>query len=136
MIATYALCGFSNIGSMGIFLGGMSALVPSRRGDLAQIVVRAMVAGNVACFLTGCIAGQSQFVLYCFLVCFKCKKFNNTNGQIYIYFMWSENLKKNLKQMNINCYCTIWKFKCYNQYDNYSFRVRIRINKKNYIIFA
>uniref|UniRef100_A0A8W8LTB1 Sodium/nucleoside cotransporter n=1 Tax=Magallana gigas TaxID=29159 RepID=A0A8W8LTB1_MAGGI len=57
VIATYALCGFSNIGSMGIFLGGMSALVPSRRGDLAQIVVRAMVAGNVACFLTGCIAG-------------------------------------------------------------------------------
>uniref|UniRef100_A0A8W8LSQ9 Solute carrier family 28 member 3 n=1 Tax=Magallana gigas TaxID=29159 RepID=A0A8W8LSQ9_MAGGI len=57
VIATYALCGFSNIGYMGIFLGGMSALVPSRRGDLAQIVVRAMVAGNVACFLTGCIAG-------------------------------------------------------------------------------
>ncbi|XP_061179839.1 solute carrier family 28 member 3-like [Saccostrea echinata] len=57
VIATYALCGFSNIGSMGIFLGGMSALVPSRRGDLSKIVVRAMVAGNVACFLTGCIAG-------------------------------------------------------------------------------
>lgn len=80
MIATYALCGFSNIGSMGIFLGGMSALVPSRRGDLAQIVVRAMVAGNVACFLTGCIAGQSQFVLYI-------KTFINTNVQVYIYFL-------------------------------------------------
>nr|XP_022334486.1 sodium/nucleoside cotransporter 1-like [Crassostrea virginica] len=57
VIATYALCGFSNFGSMGIFLGGMSALVPSRRGDLSQIVLRAMIAGNVACFLTGCIAG-------------------------------------------------------------------------------
>ncbi|XP_062608399.1 solute carrier family 28 member 3-like [Saccostrea cucullata] len=57
VIATYALCGFSNFGSMGIFLGGMSALVPSRRGDLSKIVLRAMIAGNVACFLTGCIAG-------------------------------------------------------------------------------
>ncbi|XP_048753861.2 solute carrier family 28 member 3-like [Ostrea edulis] len=57
VIATYALCGFSNFGSMGIFLGGMSALVPSRRGDLSKLVLRAMIAGNVACFLTGCIAG-------------------------------------------------------------------------------
>lgn len=75
---------------MGIFLGGMSALVPSRRGDLAQIVVRAMVAGNVACFLTGCIAGQSQFVLYMYIASWcvlKVNYFDNTNVQVYIYFL-------------------------------------------------
>ncbi|XP_018022215.1 solute carrier family 28 member 3 [Hyalella azteca] len=57
IIATYALCGFSNIGSIGIQLGGIGALAPSRRPDIAKIVVRAMIAGNAACFLTACIAG-------------------------------------------------------------------------------
>ncbi|KAA0191186.1 hypothetical protein HAZT_HAZT011173, partial [Hyalella azteca] len=56
IIATYALCGFSNIGSIGIQLGGIGALAPSRRPDIAKIVVRAMIAGNAACFLTACIA--------------------------------------------------------------------------------
>ncbi|ESO98542.1 hypothetical protein LOTGIDRAFT_142755, partial [Lottia gigantea] len=64
VIATYALCGFSNIGSMGILLGGLSALAPERRSDLSSIVFRAMVAGNVACFFTACIAGK--FKLNCF----------------------------------------------------------------------
>ncbi|KAJ8313632.1 hypothetical protein KUTeg_008193 [Tegillarca granosa] len=57
VIATYALCGFSNIGSMGILLGGLGALAPSKRGVLPKIVVRAVVSGTVACFLTACIAG-------------------------------------------------------------------------------
>ncbi|XP_046567699.1 solute carrier family 28 member 3-like [Haliotis rubra] len=57
VISTYALCGFSNVGSMGILLGALSALAPSRKKDLASIVLRAMIAGNVACFLTACIAG-------------------------------------------------------------------------------
>ncbi|XP_033762258.1 solute carrier family 28 member 3-like [Pecten maximus] len=57
VIATYALCGFSNFGSIGILLGAMGALAPSRRRDLARMVVRAMISGTVACFLTACIAG-------------------------------------------------------------------------------
>nr|KAG5693766.1 hypothetical protein BaRGS_032450 [Batillaria attramentaria] len=57
VIATYALCGFSNFGSMGILLGGLSAMAPDRRHDLAAIVLRAMIAGNIACFFTACIAG-------------------------------------------------------------------------------
>ncbi|XP_076472613.1 solute carrier family 28 member 3-like isoform X2 [Babylonia areolata] len=57
VIATYALCGFSNFGSMGILLGGMSAMAPERRTDLSSIVLRAMIAGNIACFFTACIAG-------------------------------------------------------------------------------
>ncbi|KAL5006942.1 hypothetical protein ScPMuIL_015748 [Solemya velum] len=56
VISTYALCGFSNIGSMGIMLGTLGALAPSRKGDLATVVLRAMIAGNVACFMTACIA--------------------------------------------------------------------------------
>ena len=59
VIATYALCGFSNFGSMGILLGAMTAMAPHRRADLASIILRAMIAGNVASFLTACIAGQS-----------------------------------------------------------------------------
>ncbi|KAG0723855.1 Sodium/nucleoside cotransporter 2 [Chionoecetes opilio] len=57
IIATYALCGFSNISSIGINLGGFGAMAPSRRGDLAKVVVRAMIAGSCACFLTASIAG-------------------------------------------------------------------------------
>ncbi|KAK0054280.1 solute carrier family 28 member 3 [Biomphalaria pfeifferi] len=57
IIATYALCGFSNIGSMGILLGSLSAMAPSRRKTMARIIFRAMIAGNIACFFTACIAG-------------------------------------------------------------------------------
>ncbi|ELU16284.1 hypothetical protein CAPTEDRAFT_160388 [Capitella teleta] len=56
-IATYALCGFANIGSIGIQLGGLGAMAPHRKSDLASVAVRAMIAGNVACFMTACIAG-------------------------------------------------------------------------------
>ncbi|XP_046568406.1 solute carrier family 28 member 3-like isoform X2 [Haliotis rubra] len=57
VIATYALCGFSNLGSMGIQIGGLGAMAPSRKSDLTAMALRAMIAGNVACFLTACIAG-------------------------------------------------------------------------------
>ncbi|XP_046568403.1 solute carrier family 28 member 3-like isoform X1 [Haliotis rubra] len=63
VIATYALCGFSNLGSMGIQIGGLGAMAPSRSGDLTQLALRAMIAGNVACFLTACIAGEADVCL-------------------------------------------------------------------------
>ncbi len=56
-IATYALCGFANIPSIAIQIGGLSALAPSRRGDLASIAPRAMVAGALACWMTAAVAG-------------------------------------------------------------------------------
>ncbi|KAL5007459.1 hypothetical protein ScPMuIL_016265 [Solemya velum] len=56
VISTYALCGFSNIASIGVMLGALGSMAPSRKSDLAKIVVRAMIAGNVACFMTACIA--------------------------------------------------------------------------------
>ncbi|MGE0787691.1 MAG: NupC/NupG family nucleoside CNT transporter [Sandaracinaceae bacterium] len=57
VIATYALCGFANLGSIGIQLGGIGGMAPERRGDLARIGVRAMLAGTLACFMTACVAG-------------------------------------------------------------------------------
>ena len=68
MIATYALCGFANIGSIGVQIGGLSALAPKRRSDLASVAVRAMVAGTIACFMTACIAGKMSFVCYVALI--------------------------------------------------------------------
>ncbi|MDJ0899248.1 MAG: NupC/NupG family nucleoside CNT transporter [Xenococcus sp. MO_188.B8] len=57
IIATYALCGFSNIGSIGIQIGGISAIAPSRQSDLARLGIRALIAGSIACFMTACITG-------------------------------------------------------------------------------
>ena len=57
IIATYALCGFSNIGSIGIIIGGISAIAPSRQSDLARLGIRALIAGSIACFMTACITG-------------------------------------------------------------------------------
>jgi CNT family concentrative nucleoside transporter len=55
-VATYCLCGFANIPSIAIQIGGLSAMAPSRRSDLAAIAPRAMVAGALACWTTGAVA--------------------------------------------------------------------------------
>jgi CNT family concentrative nucleoside transporter len=56
-IATYALCGFANLPSIAIQIGGLGAMAPTRRGDLAALGLRAMIAGALACWMTGSIAG-------------------------------------------------------------------------------
>lgn len=56
-IATYALCGFAHIPSLAIFVGGTSCLVPERTKDIALIGLWALFAANIACFITGAIAG-------------------------------------------------------------------------------
>ncbi|MDR3635370.1 MAG: nucleoside transporter C-terminal domain-containing protein [Isosphaeraceae bacterium] len=56
-IATFALCGFANFGSIGIQLGGIGALAPERRHDLARLGFRALIAGTLANYLSACIAG-------------------------------------------------------------------------------
>jgi CNT family concentrative nucleoside transporter len=56
-IATFALCGFANFSSIGIQIGGIGALAPNRRHDLARLGIRAMVAGTLANFVTATIAG-------------------------------------------------------------------------------
>ncbi len=57
VIATYALCGFANFGSIAIQIGGISAIAPERRADLARLGLKAMWAGALASWLTACVAG-------------------------------------------------------------------------------
>ena len=57
-IATYALCGFANFSSIGIQIGGISAVAEGRRSDLARIGLKAMFAGAFASWLTACVAGM------------------------------------------------------------------------------
>jgi CNT family concentrative nucleoside transporter len=57
VIATYALCGFSNLSSIAIQIGGIGGIAPERKQDLARLGLRAMIAGSLACFQTATIAG-------------------------------------------------------------------------------
>ena len=57
-VATFALCGFANFASIGIQIGGIGALVPERRHDLARLGLRAMLAGTLANFASACIAAM------------------------------------------------------------------------------
>ncbi|HEY1677169.1 MAG TPA: nucleoside transporter C-terminal domain-containing protein [Candidatus Sulfotelmatobacter sp.] len=57
-IATFALCGFANLSSIGIQIGGIGALAPNRRGDLARLGIRAMLAGTMANLMSASIAGM------------------------------------------------------------------------------
>jgi CNT family concentrative nucleoside transporter len=57
VLATYALCGFANLGSVAIQIGGIGALVPGRRPDLVHLGLKAMFGGLLACYMTACVAG-------------------------------------------------------------------------------
>jgi len=57
-IATYALCGFANFSSIAIQVGGIGALAPNRKSDLARLGMRAVAAGTMANFMSACIAGM------------------------------------------------------------------------------
>jgi len=56
-IATFALCGFANFSSIGIQIGGIGALAPEQRGQLARFGIRAMLAGTMANLMSACIVG-------------------------------------------------------------------------------
>ncbi len=58
VIATYALCGFANLSSIAIQIGGIGALAPTRKSDLARLGLKAVMAGTLANFMTACIAGM------------------------------------------------------------------------------
>nr|XP_004671058.1 solute carrier family 28 member 3 [Jaculus jaculus] len=62
-IATYALCGFANFGSLGIVISGLTSMAPSRKRDIASGAMRALIAGTTACFMTACIAGMLSSTL-------------------------------------------------------------------------
>ncbi|KFP86552.1 Solute carrier family 28 member 3, partial [Acanthisitta chloris] len=58
VIATYALCGFANFGSLGLVIGGLTSFAPSKKKEIADGAFRAMIAGTVASFMTACVAGM------------------------------------------------------------------------------
>jgi CNT family concentrative nucleoside transporter len=57
LITTYALCGFANIASIGIQIGGISQLAPNQRKNLTELGVKALIGGTIACLMCACIAG-------------------------------------------------------------------------------
>ena len=57
LIASYALCGFANFGSIGIQIAGYSSLAPDRLGDLSRLGLRAMLGGLLTTCLVACVAG-------------------------------------------------------------------------------
>ncbi|MEE9607304.1 MAG: nucleoside transporter C-terminal domain-containing protein [Myxococcota bacterium] len=57
LIASYALCGFANFGSLAILLGGIGGLAPSRRAEVARYGLRSILSGSLAAFMTACVAG-------------------------------------------------------------------------------
>jgi len=57
LIATFALCGFANFGSVAILIGGVGGMVPERKHDLARLGMRAMICGTLASYLSASIAG-------------------------------------------------------------------------------
>ncbi|HLJ64048.1 MAG TPA: nucleoside transporter C-terminal domain-containing protein [Stellaceae bacterium] len=58
LIMTYALCGFANFGSLGILVGGLTAMVPERKADIARLGLRALVAGTLATCMSGAVIGM------------------------------------------------------------------------------
>jgi CNT family concentrative nucleoside transporter len=57
VIATYALCGFSNFSSIAIQVGGIGGIAPNRQGDLSRLGIRALIAATLATLMTATIAG-------------------------------------------------------------------------------
>jgi CNT family concentrative nucleoside transporter len=57
ILLTYALCGFANLGSIGVQIGGIGGAAPERQADLARLGLRAMLGGTLACFMTACVVG-------------------------------------------------------------------------------
>lgn len=63
IISTFALCGFANLTSIGVQLGALGPMAPRRRGDIANIAMRALLGGVITCLITACIAGQFHIVI-------------------------------------------------------------------------
>jgi CNT family concentrative nucleoside transporter len=57
LLATYALCGFANFASVGIQVGGISTIAPTRRKDLSRIGLKAMLGGAIASMMAACVVG-------------------------------------------------------------------------------
>ena len=56
-ILSYALCGFANIGSLGILIGGLSTMAPTRRDDIISLAPKALISGTLSTLMTGAVIG-------------------------------------------------------------------------------
>ncbi|KAL7870599.1 hypothetical protein SRHO_G00080960 [Serrasalmus rhombeus] len=82
IISTYALCGFANFSSLGIVIGGLSSICPSRKSDISAVVLRALITGTCVSLVNACIAGILVVPpLDCIRV-FKDSVFNTTDVNI------------------------------------------------------
>jgi CNT family concentrative nucleoside transporter len=64
LIMTYAVCGFANFSSVGILMGGLIAVAPSRREDILKLAPRALVSGTLATLMTGAVIGALPMALF------------------------------------------------------------------------
>ena len=58
LILTYALCGFANFGSLGIMIGGMAAMVPARRAEIASLGAKTLISGTLATLMTAAVSAS------------------------------------------------------------------------------
>ncbi|KAM4618250.1 sodium/nucleoside cotransporter 1 [Polymixia lowei] len=82
IICTYALCGFANFSSLGIVIGGLSSISPSRRSDVASMALRALFTGTCVSLINACIAGILYFPPLDCVTVFRTSAFNATNMDI------------------------------------------------------
>lgn len=69
-IATFAICGFANPGSVGIMLGALTSLAPEKKKEITSTVMRAFIAGSAICFLTASFAGNIRNDVFYFEMTF------------------------------------------------------------------
>ncbi|XP_032379397.1 sodium/nucleoside cotransporter 1 isoform X1 [Etheostoma spectabile] len=82
LITTYSLCGFANFSSLGIMIGGLSSICPSRRGDVSSLVMRAMLTGTCVSLINACIAGLLTVPPLDCVNLFKTTAFNATDVNV------------------------------------------------------
>ncbi|TDH09731.1 hypothetical protein EPR50_G00089010 [Perca flavescens] len=82
VITTYSLCGFANFSSLGIMIGGLSSICPSRRGDVSSLVMRAMLTGTCVSLINACIAGILFVPPLDCVKLFKATAFNATDANL------------------------------------------------------
>ncbi|XP_037624633.1 sodium/nucleoside cotransporter 1 [Sebastes umbrosus] len=82
VITTFALCGFANFSSLGIMIGGLSSICPSKRGVVSSLVLRAMITGTCVSLINACVAGILFVPPFDCVELFQTSAFNATDGNI------------------------------------------------------
>ncbi|XP_061673191.1 solute carrier family 28 member 3-like [Syngnathoides biaculeatus] len=120
-IATYALCGFSNIASLGLSIAAMVSIAPERQRDISSCGLRSLIAGSVSCFMTACVAG-TLYIPQVECPHYLNVAFNSTNvtaaaqlltccAQLYnsvtVHNPWNFTLKEEFSESSIQACCAL-----------------------------